>query len=203
MDWLRKRVAADVRKPERDPASAKKAPLLSPSDGTEAGEDITAEPTERKHPKKKHTEVLSACSHNRMSRLIQLSSQHKYSTSNFKISHRKLNMLGRQIAGKPIDHAVLQMMFSEKRASKRLKSMLVLAKEHAIRYKELDLSRLIVCKLPMMSRGVPFLRHDFFSHQRRHGSQRAQAFDITVDLSLVVEVILAFAFIPRRGYMLS
>jgi large subunit ribosomal protein L22 len=41
-------------------------------------------------------------------------------------------MLGRQIAGKPIDSAILQMMFSEKRASKRLKSMLVVAKDHAV-----------------------------------------------------------------------
>jgi len=57
--------------------------------------------------------------------------EHKYSTANFKISHRKLNLLGRQIAGKPIDSAILQMSFSEKRASKRIKSMLVVAKDHA------------------------------------------------------------------------
>lgn len=71
--------------------------------------------------------------------------QHKYSTANFKISHRKLNMLGRQISGKPIDYAILQMEFSEKRASKRLRSMLVLAKKHAIAYKNLDPSKLVVC----------------------------------------------------------
>jgi hypothetical protein len=71
--------------------------------------------------------------------------KHKYSTSNFKISHRKLNMLGRQISGRPIDHAILQMMFSEKRASRRVKSMLVLARDHALRYKGLDHSKLVVC----------------------------------------------------------
>ncbi|KAI0723170.1 ribosomal protein L22 [Earliella scabrosa] len=70
--------------------------------------------------------------------------EHKYSTSNFKISHRKLNLLGRQIAGKPIDHAILQMMFSEKRASKRIKSMLVVAKSHAVKLKNLDEGRLVV-----------------------------------------------------------
>ncbi|KAM5540391.1 hypothetical protein V8D89_005849 [Ganoderma adspersum] len=70
--------------------------------------------------------------------------EHKYSTANFKISHRKLNMLGRQIAGKPIDHAILQMMFSEKRASNRIKSMLVVAKSHAVKLKDLDEGRLIV-----------------------------------------------------------
>ena len=57
--------------------------------------------------------------------------QHKYSTANFKISHRKLNKLGRQLSGKPIDSAILQMTFSEKRASKRIRNMLVVAKSHA------------------------------------------------------------------------
>lgn len=66
------------------------------------------------------------------------------STANFKISHRKLNKLGRQIAGKPIDYAILQMTFSEKRASKRIKSMLVLAKQHAAK-KGIDPQKMIVC----------------------------------------------------------
>ena len=74
----------------------------------------------------------------------QLFMQHKYSTANFKISHRKLNMLGRQIAGQPIDMAIMQMKFSEKRASKRIKSMLVVAKDHATAYKSLDASKLVV-----------------------------------------------------------
>lgn len=63
----------------------------------------------------------------------------------FKISHRKLNDLGRQITGKPIDQAVLQMMFSEKRASTRIKSMLCVARDHAVDYKGLDRSKLVVC----------------------------------------------------------
>lgn len=53
-------------------------------------------------------------------------------------------MLGRQISGQPIDMAIMQMNFSEKRASKRIKSMLVVAKDHATGYKGLDSSRLVV-----------------------------------------------------------
>jgi len=56
---------------------------------------------------------------------------HKYSTASFKISPRKLNMMSRQIAGKPIDQAILQMEFSDKRASRRIKSTLCLARDHA------------------------------------------------------------------------
>ncbi len=73
--------------------------------------------------------------------------QHKYSTAVFKISHRKLNMIGRQISGKPIDHAILQMQFSEKRASTRIMNMLATARDHAVRYKGLDGQRLVVGKL--------------------------------------------------------
>ncbi|KIP07041.1 hypothetical protein PHLGIDRAFT_106227 [Phlebiopsis gigantea 11061_1 CR5-6] len=71
--------------------------------------------------------------------------EHKYSTANFKMSHRKLNMLGRQISGKPIDSAILQMMFSEKRASNRIKSMLVVAKDHATA-KGLEEKKLVVAQ---------------------------------------------------------
>jgi len=69
---------------------------------------------------------------------------HKYSTANFKISHRKLNMLANQIAGKPIDHAILQMQFSEKRASTRIMNMLATARDHASRYKKLEQEMLII-----------------------------------------------------------
>ncbi|TFK55697.1 ribosomal protein L22 [Heliocybe sulcata] len=72
--------------------------------------------------------------------------EHKFSTANFKISHRKLNKLGNQIAGKPIDWAIMQMEFSEKRASKRIKSVLATAKHHAVHYKNLDPGKLIVAE---------------------------------------------------------
>lgn len=68
--------------------------------------------------------------------------EHKYSTSDFKISPRKLGMLASQIGsgklvdgkriGMPVDEAILQMQFSDKRASGRIKSTLALARDHAI-----------------------------------------------------------------------
>lgn len=54
-------------------------------------------------------------------------------------------MLARQISGKPIDWAILQMQFSEKRVSTRIMNMLATAKDHASRYKHLERSKLIVC----------------------------------------------------------
>ncbi|KAI0005074.1 ribosomal protein L22/L17 [Russula compacta] len=73
------------------------------------------------------------------------SDHHKYSTANFKISHRKLNKLGRQLSGKPIDSAILQMTFSEKRASKRIRNMLVIAKSHAT-LKGIDARKMVVAE---------------------------------------------------------
>lgn len=57
--------------------------------------------------------------------------EHKYSTAVFRISPRKLNMLAQQVNGKPIDFAILQMQFSAKRAARRIRSTLVLARDHA------------------------------------------------------------------------
>ncbi|PWN44868.1 ribosomal protein L22 [Ceraceosorus guamensis] len=72
--------------------------------------------------------------------------QHKYSTAAFKISNRKLKMLADQIgSGKPLDFAILQMQFSKKRAAKRIKSTLALAKDHAIA-KGLDGKKLVVAE---------------------------------------------------------
>ena len=53
-------------------------------------------------------------------------------------------MLGNQIAGKPIDHAILQMQFSEKRASNRILNMLATARDHAVAYKGLEKPKLVV-----------------------------------------------------------
>ena len=53
-------------------------------------------------------------------------------------------MLGRQISGKPIDYAILQMQFSEKRASTRIMNMLATVRDHAVRYKRLKEPKLIV-----------------------------------------------------------
>ena len=70
--------------------------------------------------------------------------EHKYGTTDFKISPRKLQLLADQINGKPIDHAILQMQFSHKRAAKKIKSMLVLARDHAIATKGMDRERILV-----------------------------------------------------------
>ncbi|KAJ1308998.1 hypothetical protein OPQ81_004680 [Rhizoctonia solani] len=72
--------------------------------------------------------------------------QHKYSTAVFKISRRKLNLLANQIAGKPIDSAILQMEFSDKRAARRIKSTLCLARDHAEMYKGLARDKLVVAE---------------------------------------------------------
>jgi large subunit ribosomal protein L22 len=69
--------------------------------------------------------------------------QHKYSTATLTISHRKLNLLGRQISGKPIDTAIMQMAFSEKRISNRVKNMLVVARNHATE-KGMERDKLVV-----------------------------------------------------------
>ncbi|KAK7049530.1 hypothetical protein VNI00_005561 [Paramarasmius palmivorus] len=68
----------------------------------------------------------------------------KASTSPFVISPQKLNMLGRQISGKPIDYAILQMQFSSKKASNRIMNMLAQARDHAVGYKNMDKDKLIV-----------------------------------------------------------
>lgn len=69
--------------------------------------------------------------------------EHKYSTAVFRISPQKLQLLADQISGKPIDHAILQMQFSEKKASQRIKSTLCLARDHAIA-KGIDRSKMVV-----------------------------------------------------------
>ena len=50
----------------------------------------------------------------------------------FKTSMKKLAPLARQIAGKPIDEAILQMRFSSKKASKEVHTHLIKARDEAI-----------------------------------------------------------------------
>ncbi|KAJ7283659.1 ribosomal protein L22/L17 [Mycena rebaudengoi] len=71
---------------------------------------------------------------------------HKASTDPFTISHRKLNKLGRQIAGKPIDYAILQMQFSHKRAGSRIKDLLLEAKQQAVQRRRMDSPTLVVAE---------------------------------------------------------
>ena len=60
-------------------------------------------------------------------------------------------MLASQISGKPIDYALLQMKFSEKRASKHVEALLEELKTKAISEK-MPVKKLIVCKSTAPSR---------------------------------------------------
>ncbi|WVN90163.1 uncharacterized protein L203_105399 [Cryptococcus depauperatus CBS 7841] len=71
--------------------------------------------------------------------------EHSYKSAAHKISHRKLNLLSKQVAGLPIDEAIVQMQFSEKRASKWVKSTLALARDHAVD-KNLKRDKLVVAE---------------------------------------------------------
>ncbi|KAK0528848.1 hypothetical protein OC842_004429 [Tilletia horrida] len=90
--------------------------------------------------------------------------EHKYSTAQFKISPRKLNMLAHQIAHKPVDHAILQMEFSSKRAARRIKSTLALARDHAIA-KGMDPARLVVSEA-WVGKGLYHARPDYKGRAR-------------------------------------
>ncbi|KAJ7771352.1 mitochondrial 50S ribosomal protein L22 [Mycena maculata] len=79
---------------------------------------------------------------------------HKESTVPFVISHRKLNKLGRQIAGKPIDYAILQMQFSNKRAGSKIKDLLVTAKQQAVQRRRMDLPTLVVAEAWVNKRAI-------------------------------------------------
>ncbi|GMK58338.1 hypothetical protein CspeluHIS016_0503700 [Cutaneotrichosporon spelunceum] len=57
----------------------------------------------------------------------------RFKSAFHKMSHRKLNDIGRLVAGMPADEAVLQLQFSEKRAARTwVKSSLAFARDHAV-----------------------------------------------------------------------
>lgn len=92
-----------------------------------------------------------------------------------------MNDLGRQLSGKPVDYAILQMTFSEKRASKRIETMLKTAKKHAVQYKGLDPSKLVVgaFSLPRSNDGHGMLMRDMAAEAWvNKGSRRAKRLDI-------------------------
>lgn len=117
-EWLRSSITPGLRqkRPSREIDTAKQ--VEAQDDSQSIFDTVTPEVE-----KAQHADTKAAT--------VRRSDHHKYSTANFKISHRKLNKLGRQISGKPVDSAILQMTFSEKRASKRIRNMLVIAKSHA------------------------------------------------------------------------
>ncbi|KAJ3801627.1 mitochondrial 50S ribosomal protein L22 [Lentinula aff. detonsa] len=129
LNWLRQKLTADRREKE-----SKKEILAAKEEAREEGQLSLFE----------QTKAIVPTTEDSAAKLSVPSPKHKYSTTYFKMSPRKLNMLGNQISGKPIDYAILQMQFSEKRASKRIMNMLATAKDHACRYKHLDMSKLVV-----------------------------------------------------------
>ncbi|KIM53803.1 hypothetical protein SCLCIDRAFT_410787 [Scleroderma citrinum Foug A] len=137
LQWIQQKFAPSVRK-----SAVPDAPKQETADLESAQQDVFVEAkgadVTTKEKEKKVTDASPGVVKKPPAR------EHKYSTANFKISHRKLNMIGRQISGKPIDHAIMQMQFSEKRASNRIKSMLVTARLHATVYKNMDSSKLVV-----------------------------------------------------------
>lgn len=92
--------------------------------------------------------------------------EHKYSTAVFRISPRKLNLLANQIIGKPIDFAIVQMQFSAKRAARRVRATLVMARDHAIA-KGMDPTKLLVSEA-WVTKGTYFARLEI-KGRARHG----------------------------------
>lgn len=92
--------------------------------------------------------------------------EHKYSTAVFRISPRKLKLLANQISGKPIDFAIVQMQFSAKRAARRVRSTLVMARDHAVA-KGMDPSKLLVSEA-WVTKGTYFARLEI-KGRARHG----------------------------------
>ncbi|KDQ15427.1 hypothetical protein BOTBODRAFT_173913 [Botryobasidium botryosum FD-172 SS1] len=103
-----------------------------------------------------------------------VAAEHRYSTASFRISPRKLNMLARQVAGKPIDAAILQMVFSDKRASKRIKSMLVVARDHAEMYKNMPRDKLVISEA-WVAKGKTLKRVDIKGRGRSGVRKRKHA----------------------------
>lgn len=61
-----------------------------------------------------------------------------------KASPRKLNMLARQIRNLPVDEAIRQMEFSDKRSAKKILHNLAFARKNASEQK--GMKNLVVCK---------------------------------------------------------
>lgn len=136
LDWLRAVVNPGLRQ-QRSRREIDTAKRTKAQDESQNVFDAVAAPEEEKAQQEGVTPASVG--------VPRRSDHHKYSTANFKISHRKLNKLGRQISGKPIDSAILQMTFSEKRASKRIRNMLVVAKSHAA-LKGIDPKKMVVAE---------------------------------------------------------
>lgn len=91
--------------------------------------------------------------------------QQRGSTTRFKTSHRRLNELALLIANKPVDYAILQMQMSDKAAARRIKSMLVWTRDHALA-RGLDRDRMVVSQA-WVNKGRAIKRLDIKGRGRR------------------------------------
>ncbi|KAG7096964.1 hypothetical protein E1B28_004361 [Marasmius oreades] len=147
MNWLRERLATQLRDEgaaEASSAAKRAARAEGQRSIFEVSQDQTKSTAVDSSTDVARTEAPETYKHPKKRKQMKKAHSHKYSTANFKISPRKLNMLGRQISGKPIDEAILQMQFSEKRASNRILNMLATARDHAVSYKGLEKPKLVI-----------------------------------------------------------
>ncbi|KAG2234487.1 ribosomal protein L22/L17 [Thamnidium elegans] len=64
--------------------------------------------------------------------------EYQFSSGNFKTSPRKLNMLARQIRNLPVEEAIRQMEFSDKRSAKKILHNLAFARKNAADQKGME-----------------------------------------------------------------
>lgn len=87
--------------------------------------------------------------------------QHSYTSARHKISYKKLKLLTHQLKGLPIDEAILQMQFSVKGAASWIRPNLLIARDHAVLYKNMKKERLMVCAYLLFARPTLPIRLDF------------------------------------------
>ncbi|KAK6507236.1 54S ribosomal protein L22, mitochondrial [Arthrobotrys musiformis] len=85
---------------------------------------------------------------------LQSEKSHLVKSHNFKTSLKKLGPLARQIAGKPLEHALVQMRYSPKKAAKEVLKHLVHAKNEAIYTKGFDPEQTYISQA-WVGRGTP------------------------------------------------
>ncbi|KAK6339280.1 54S ribosomal protein L22, mitochondrial [Orbilia javanica] len=85
---------------------------------------------------------------------MQTEREHLCKSHNFKTSLKKLGPLARQIAGKPLEHALVQMRYSPKQAAKEVLKHLVQAKNEAVFTKGFDPEQTYIAQA-WVGRGTP------------------------------------------------
>ncbi|ORX75863.1 ribosomal protein L22, partial [Basidiobolus meristosporus CBS 931.73] len=71
---------------------------------------------------------------------------YRFSTANFKGSPRKLRFISKQIAGLPLDKAIVQMEFSPKRSSNKILHNLTFLRKNAQLQKDMDPKKMYIAQ---------------------------------------------------------